>query len=198
LSLPRQRAILAALDRFFPAWPTLIVHESSPSGPASSAIERRCGQYSTSFLLEGVAEGTERDGRICQNLERLTFPPESFDLFISQDVMEHVMDPAAAFAEIGRVLKPGGAHVFTVPYWPDQPTKVRARAGPGAIDYLEQPRYHDSPVGIHGALVVTDWGQGLPDVIFEASGLGTSVHDEDNPDLGLRGGFKEVFVTLKP
>lgn len=44
----------------------------------------------------------------CENLENLTFKDESFDLFISQDVMEHVFNPEAAFKEIARVLKPGG------------------------------------------------------------------------------------------
>ena len=44
----------------------------------------------------------------------MTFQNESFDLFITQDVFEHVMEPNKAFKEIERVLKPGGAHVFTV------------------------------------------------------------------------------------
>ena len=44
----------------------------------------------------------------------MTFENESFDLFITQDVFEHVMTPNKAFKEIERVLKPGGAHVFTV------------------------------------------------------------------------------------
>lgn len=38
----------------------------------------------------------------------------SFDVLISQDVFPHVPDQAAAFAETARVLRPGGAHVFTV------------------------------------------------------------------------------------
>ncbi len=32
---------------------------------------------------------------------------------LTQDVFEHLFDPAAAFREIARTLQPGGAHVFT-------------------------------------------------------------------------------------
>jgi len=42
---------------------------------------------------------------------------ESFDLVITLDVFEHVLRPAKAFAEIARTLKPGGAHIYTVPYY---------------------------------------------------------------------------------
>lgn len=197
LSLPRQRAIMAALDRRFPRWPSLSIHESSPSGPASSAIARRATRYTCSYLLDGVPEGAVRDGKTCQNLEHLTYSDTSFDLLITQDVMEHVMSPAAAFAEIARVLKGAGAHVFTVPYWPDRTTKVRARPGDDGIDYLEEPQYHDNPVDAHGSLVATDWGRELRQAIFEASGLHTEIDDLDDPALGLRGTFKEVFITTK-
>jgi 2-polyprenyl-3-methyl-5-hydroxy-6-metoxy-1,4-benzoquinol methylase len=41
----------------------------------------------------------------CEDIESLSFGNESFDLVITQDVMEHVLNPALAFAEIGRILK---------------------------------------------------------------------------------------------
>lgn len=40
--------------------------------------------------------------------EGLPFPPESFDLILSHEVIEHVQDDAAAVAEMVRALKPGG------------------------------------------------------------------------------------------
>jgi SAM-dependent methyltransferase len=39
----------------------------------------------------------------------------SIDLAYSRAVMEHLDRPEAAYAEIARVLKPGGAYVFTTP-----------------------------------------------------------------------------------
>ena len=67
-----------------------------------------------------------KDGQRSENLEALTFPDESFDLIIPQDVFEHVLRPAKAFAEIARTLKPGGVHVYTVPYYRGEKTVVRA------------------------------------------------------------------------
>ena len=43
-----------------------------------------------------------------QNLEKLTYEDESFDVVITQDVFEHINEPFQAFKEIARVLKPGG------------------------------------------------------------------------------------------
>ena len=51
-------------------------------------------------------------GNRCENLEELTFDDNTFDLVITQDVLEHVLNPGKAFKEICRVLKPGGAHKF--------------------------------------------------------------------------------------
>lgn len=41
--------------------------------------------------------------------------PASFDVLISCDVLEHVPSDARAFAEIFRVLRPGGIAILTVP-----------------------------------------------------------------------------------
>jgi SAM-dependent methyltransferase len=43
---------------------------------------------------------------------------ESFDAVIASDVLEHIADDRAAVAEIGRVLRPGGVFVFSVPAHP--------------------------------------------------------------------------------
>jgi ubiquinone/menaquinone biosynthesis C-methylase UbiE len=50
-------------------------------------------------------------------LDALTypFPDGSFDACISDYVLEHVADPEAHFAEVARVLKPGGVYCFRTP-----------------------------------------------------------------------------------
>ena len=48
----------------------------------------------------------------------LPFAPGSFDAVVASDVLEHIEDDRAAAAEIARVLRPGGALVFTVPAHP--------------------------------------------------------------------------------
>jgi SAM-dependent methyltransferase len=46
---------------------------------------------------------------------RLPFAPASFDVVAASWLLEHLPEPAATFAEIGRVLRPGGAFVFITP-----------------------------------------------------------------------------------
>ena len=132
-----------------------------------------------------------------EDLEQLTFPDESFDLFITQDVFEHIFDAYIAFQEIARVLRQGGAHVFTVPYWPDRSTRVRAiRTGSG-IEYVRRPIYHDDPIDPSGALVVQDWGDDLTGIIKDACGLDTQIFEPNDRRQGLVADFLQVFVTKK-
>jgi len=48
----------------------------------------------------------------------LPFAASSFDVVMASDVLEHIGDDVGAVREIGRVLKPGGALVFSVPAHP--------------------------------------------------------------------------------
>ncbi len=48
---------------------------------------------------------------------RLPFPDACFDAIVASEVLEHIPDDGAAFAELARVLKPGGTIAVTVPAW---------------------------------------------------------------------------------
>ena len=48
---------------------------------------------------------------------RLPFDDASFHKVIASEVLEHVPDDDAAFAELARVLRPGGRLAVTVPAW---------------------------------------------------------------------------------
>src|SRR6185295_3218376 len=111
----------------------------------------------------------------CEDLERQTFGDACFDLVVAQDVFEHVLDPEAAFAEVARTLRPGGALVFTVPWWPDRDTVRRAHRQDGRVIHDLPPDYHHNPVDRRGSLVTYEWGRDLPDRIATWSGLITTV-----------------------
>ena len=47
----------------------------------------------------------------------LPFDDDSFDRVIASEVLEHITDDGSAFAELARVLRPGGRLAVTVPSW---------------------------------------------------------------------------------
>jgi hypothetical protein len=197
LSLPRFRAVIRVLGERFPSWRGAALHESSPAGAASAKLARECPGYVATQFFAGVAPGSTRDGVRCEDLERQTFADESFDLVVTQDVLEHVLDPARAFAEIARTLRPGGAHVFTVPWYYWKPTLVRARREDGVVVLACPAEYHGNPIDPGGSLVVTEWGSDLLHFVERCSGMRTTVEHIFDPRQGIDGEFRDVFVSRK-
>jgi SAM-dependent methyltransferase len=198
-SIPRFRLLIHVLNAYFPDWEGMSIHESSPDGSSSELLRRKCRDYSASHYFEDLPRGQYRDGNRSEDLSQLTFPDHSFDLFVTQDVLEHVLEPEKAFAEIARVLKPGGAHVFTMPWYPElTDNRIRARLQDGHILHLQEPLYHGNPISEKGALVTVDWGIGFTDFVYTHSGMFTTVIQIKDPSMGLDGKFLEVFVSRKP
>lgn len=194
-SIPRQRHINYILDRYIPNWEDKEIHESSPG---NKFISQWASRYSSSQYFEEVAEGELHNGHRCENLEHLTFSDDSFDIFITQDVMEHVFHPIKAAQEIMRVLKPGGVHVFTAPKHKNiSQGYVRAVIEKGEVNYLLEPMYHGNPVGDGRALVTWDYGDDFEAQIWNWCGYPTITYVTRDRSLGLDGEYLEVFVTHK-
>ncbi|MFI0844334.1 class I SAM-dependent methyltransferase [Mesorhizobium sp. IMUNJ 23232] len=121
---------------------------------------RSVSNYEQSFYWEDVPEGAKRDGMVCQNLERLTYDDESFDLVVTSDVFEHVRRPFQAFAEVRRVLKPGGRHIFSIPANdPLRADSVSRVDTSSDTDVLLLPAvYHGNGTAGGRSLVYTDFG----------------------------------------
>lgn len=197
MSIPRQRELINALNIFVPNWDSLVVHESSPGGKSSDYIKVKCKNYTESQWFKDVKNGDYVEGVRCENLECLTFDDNSFDLFITQDVFEHVFNVEKAFEEIERVLKPGGMHIFTMPWYPNIKTKLRAVLKNEKIEYLEEPVYHGNPIEGDGSLVVHDWGSDFVDVINKSSKMQTTVYLQKDRSMGLDGEHLYVFISKK-
>jgi SAM-dependent methyltransferase len=135
----------------------------------------------------------------CEDIEDQTFADESFDVVITQDVMEHVLDPARAYAEIARTLKPGGAHVHTTPIYKGCMTSERrAERGPdGQIRHLGVPEYHGNPIDQAGSLVTYHYGYDLPELIADWSGMDSEVVRFHDRTHGIVGEFTDVIVSTK-
>lgn len=90
-----------------------------------------------------------------EDLQRLSFPSASFDMIVTNEVLEHVPDIDRALAEMYRVLKPGGVHVGTVPfsYLDELGTKRAVLGEDGQVLHLLEPQYHGDPMSDKGVLV---------------------------------------------
>ena len=199
-SIPRERALMEVIDRFYPDWKNLIVHESSPVNRGTSLrLKNECSTYIPTQFYPDIPGGEFYHGIRCEDLEYLTFGEDSIDLHITQDVMEHILSPEKAFKEIARTLRPGGAHIFTVPLVNKaNPSVVRAKwHADGSIEHLLPPVFHDNPINRTGSLVTTDWGFDIARFIYEACGLYTQILYIDDIEKGIRAEYIEVLLTRK-
>jgi SAM-dependent methyltransferase len=190
------------IERFFPQWRNLSIHESSPvlGRGANRRLTKEAPAYVASHYYAGVTPGKIVNGIRCENLEHLSFDNESFDLHITQDVFEHLFNPAAASREIARTLRPGGAHIFTTPLVrKNEPTRFCASLAPdGTVIHLaEPPEYHGNPISSEGSLVTVNWGYDITNFIFETSGLFTEIVFLDILECGIRAEYIEVLISRK-
>ncbi len=137
-SRPRERSLSLIIEKYFPAWKTMQVYEASGSETGTSKqLVNHCEHLSMSHFIPSQPTGVEINGMRNESLEELTYADSSFDIVVSQDVMEHVYNPEKAFKEIARVLKAGGAYIFTVPLVNKfNPTQRWATLGGGGVLYF--------------------------------------------------------------
>lgn len=197
-TIPRNRALVNALNIFVSDWKNFKIHESSPGGSVSDYLKRNCIHYSSSHFYSDTPRGEYKNGYRSEDLTELTFENESFDVFVTSDVFEHVFYPERAFNEIQRVLRPGGYHIFTMPWYPHLEKSVRRTRlrEDGSFEFLKDPVYHGNPIG-NGSIVTFDWGLDFTDVIFRACNMTTTIYSERDRKKGLDGEFLEVFISRK-
>jgi SAM-dependent methyltransferase len=102
-----------------------------------------------------------------EDLCRLSFSDESFDLVIHADVLEHVPDYRRAFIELHRVTRRGGGMFFSVPFLHDRDEdEVRASIqADGSIVHHLPAVYHGNPVDPKGALAFRTYGWSMLDTL---------------------------------
>jgi SAM-dependent methyltransferase len=195
-SIPRHRAIVEVLSIVRPDWRQQRIWELAPAGPASRKLRRECQRYIGSHYRPEAPLGAVVKGNRSEDLERPTFDDGSFDIIVSSDVLEHIVDVDTAHAQIARVLADDGIHLWTVPLHQDitisRPRVTRSATG---LEHLLPAEYHGDPMSAAGALVTFDWGRDLPDRVAAASGMWTSVVRVENRAHGLLGEFLEILLS---
>jgi SAM-dependent methyltransferase len=199
-SIPRERALMLTIEKYYPQWASLNIHESSPGNKGASAkLKKFSKNYTASQYYPGKEFGIIVERFRNEDLEHQTFDNESFDLVVTQDVFEHVYDPAKAFKEIARTLKKGGAHIFTVPLVNKfNPTLRWADKGEnGEPIFLHEPEYHGNPIDPKGSPVTMHWGYDIIEFIRSNTGLETRIEYLDDLNYGIRAEFNEVLISIK-
>jgi len=149
--------------------------------------------FQASDYHPGARPGEIVAGIRSEDLIDLTYQDDSFDLVLTSETLEHVPDLAAALEEIGRVLVPGGRHIFTVPQLPGvAQTFARIVSRPdGTLDPRAPRICH--PGGDVGYPVFTEFGADLPEIL-RLAGFEVNLHfgPARSDDLA------QVYVCKKP
>lgn len=158
------------------------------------------GKYlSSEYIDPEMHSGELRDGIMHVDMQQTHFADESIDYILSGDVLEHMPDPVKALRESFRVLKAGGAHIFTVLFYHHRFTiERRAEITPdGSIRHLRQAWLHNDPVRpSEGALVFNVFA---PELLGEIEKIGFEarlllLH---SPFHGIYGNNAIVIVARK-
>ena len=108
----RQRFMLQKVfERYEPGMQVLLYEQSTE---AFKRIQREIPDVAGFEPVRGD-RGSE-EGIQYQDICRLEYPDEEFELLVSNDVFSETGEYEKAFREAARVLKPGGRMIFTVPF----------------------------------------------------------------------------------
>ena len=103
--------------------------------------------YICSNFFPDISPGERIGERVyCQDLEHLTFQDKEFDIVISEHVLEHVRKFKKAFEEIHRVLKTGGYHIFSIPFFFDRKTQFWVDTSGEEDIQISPPEYHGDSI----------------------------------------------------
>lgn len=127
-----------------------------------------------------------------ENLEALSYVDNSLDLILTSDTLEHVPDFRTALAEIYRVLKPGGKHIFTIPTVWSRKTRQRAEILESGVSNILEPSYHGE--GQPDYLVFNEFGYDVISQIKQA-GFEAKIYKVNLVNLDDVSG---VFIAKKP
>lgn len=200
-STPRERAFALVLDEVAPYWRSADMHESSPMNRGISAkMHKQASKLVRSQYYPDIPFGTIHEGFRNEDIQDMTFPDRSFDLFVSLDVMEHIPNPEKAFAEIHRTLRPGGLMISTFPVRKDQVTGMQRRVtynADGTVTHLKKPEYHGNPVSDDGSLVTVDYGYDIHQLIAKWAPFDVRVYRFCDERHGILGEYTDVFVCRR-
>ena len=177
---------------------SLIVYNSEARGAIHNALSRMKNYICSEYYGSEHKSGEMVSGVLHEDLMNLSFKDESIDIVLSSDVLEHVPRPYDAHHEIWRVLKPGGRHIFTVPFhqteFVDETRAVHDENG--ELCLTKEAQYHGDPLRPEGALVYTNFSLQML-VEMRKIGFRTNLYHLYKPWYGILGPNAIVFEAIK-
>ncbi len=156
--------------------------------------------FSSEYIAPALESGQVKDGIMHVDMQRTHFEPDSLDVVISSDVLEHIPYPGKAISEVFRILRPGGLHIFTVPFYGHRFTiEKRVQIGvDGKEQFLMPPIYHGDPVREGSGVLV--YNIFAPELLceLEAAGFDARLMRVYSPAKGILGDNGIVIIARKP
>jgi len=160
------------------------------------------GYVSSEFLNNASLRSGDygmKDGQVVRHEDLMSpsFEDASLDLVISSEVFEHIPFPYLAHRRVYRILKEGGAHVFTVPFSSLPADSIHATLDPeGQMNFAGVPIMHGDPVRPEGVPVFTIFGY---EMIAKLCTIGYKVYAYELhiPREGILGAGAIVFIARK-
>lgn len=176
----------------------LRIYNTETSGSLHKYLQNFHGYISSEYLGQEYKSGQIVNGFMHQDLMSTSWDSSSIDILLSSDVFEHIPDPYKAFAEVHRILKPGGRHIFTVPFYQHSfQDEVRAIIDDNnQIKHLLPPIYHGDPIRPEGILVYVIFSL---EMLLKLNNIGyvARMYNTNNPIRGILGDNAIVFDAIK-
>ena len=187
-------SLVTVMRSVCPEISSMVVYELSSRGSLKKFLEQSSKTLYYSEYFKDVSPGSYIDGIQCQDVQRLTYPKEKFDLCTSTEVFEHIPDDVKGFSEIFRVLKPKGIFIFTVPLDVNNKTIERVIEMPnGKIEYRLSPEYHYDPIrGYENILVYRNYGY---DILDKLKKIGFKKAEFFNPENNMAWGYSRTVIV---
>lgn len=156
-SAPRQRRIHYIIKKHLSDLKNIRVHEFAPM---NQYIESQTLKYTSSQWYPDQKFGLIEDKKYNEDIQNLTFQDQEVDLFLAEDVFEHIFSPECAISELKRCLTKGGMALITVPLegLPGVTQQCALLNDNNEIINLKSPRFHGAPAGSGKSLVVWEYG----------------------------------------
>ncbi len=175
-----------------------VIYNTEAHGAIHKQLAKTKNYICSEYFGDSYKSGDFVNDIMHQDLMNLSLMDESVDLVISSDVFEHIPYPYKAHQEVYRILKKGGRHIFTVPFYQteflDEDRTIIDKNGKAV--FLKDPLYHKDPLRPEGALVYKIFSLEML-IKLRKIGFKTNFYHLYKPLYGIFGSNAIVFEAIK-